>query len=495
MTARRRRPTGPEEPPHPADTIASVERTLPHNLEAERSVIGAVLVQNALFDIAREVLHRGDFYRDAHARIWDAIVRLIDERRSQVDFVTLKEELGRVGMLDEVGGPAYVASLADGIPQATNIRHYAGIVKDKSRLRGVIYAANRAVADAYEAQESADEILQRADAAFLDLGDGTGARLRSLSEGVAALFRRIEYRVEHKGELTGVDTGFESINGETLGWQRGDFNVIAARPSIGKTAFILNSIINGARAAKPVRTALFSLEMTEVDLHDRIIAILAGVDAMRIRSGQLGALDMERIAHALQVFQDLPIFIDERVGLKVEDIRSAARRMQAEHGLDHVVVDYGQLVKGSSERRGASRNEEMTDIVTKFKNLGGELRVPVTMLSQLTRANEKRNDPRPKLSDLRESGAIEQVAALVGFLHRKNHREGGSTEFIIAKQRNGPTGTVMLTFDRDLQTFTDGGDPLPADAPAAPRAPRKRAPKRTAGPLVDEIPPPGDDDN
>ncbi len=477
--------------------MAAAERTLPHNLEAERSVLGAVLTHNATFDIAREILHRGDFYRDAHARVWDAIARLVDERKSEVDFVTLKEELARAGNLDEVGGPAYIASLADGVPRSTNVRHYAGIVKDKSRLRQIIYTANRALADAYEGADPAEEILHRADAAFLDLEEGTGARLRSLAEGAGELFRRIEYRVEHKGELTGIDTGFESINGETLGWQRDDLNVVAARPSIGKTAFILNSVINGARAPKPVRTAVFSLEMKEIDLHDRIIATLAGVDAMRIRSGQLGAMDLERVGRAIGVFAELPIFIDERVGLTVEQIRSAARRMQAEHGLDHVVVDYGQLIRGSSERRNASRNEEMTDIVTKLKNLAGELHVPVMMISQLTRANEKRPDPRPRLSDLRESGAIEQVAALVAFLHRKNHREGGTTEFVIAKQRNGPTGTVNLTFDRDLQTFTDGGEPLADDPPKVSKPRKRKAAARRPGPLVDDEgdPGPSDSDN
>lgn len=498
MTAAKKRPATrraapPEEPPHPADT-AALERTLPHNLDAERSVLGAVLVQNALFDIAREILHRGDFYRDAHARIWDAIVRLVDERNAAVDFLMLKEELGRVGELDDVGGPAYLSGLTDGIPQATNVRYYAGIVKDKSRLRQIIYTANTALVAAYEAQDSAEEILQRTDAAFLDLEDGSGARLRSLAEGAGELFQRITYRVEHKGELTGVDTGFDSLNGETLGWQRGDLNIVAARPSIGKTAFLLNSIINGARGPQKVRTALFSLEMTEVDIHDRIIAILAGVDAMRIRSGQLGAVDLEKLGRAIGVFAELPIFIDERVGLKAEDIRSAARRMKAEHGLDHLVIDYVQLVKGSTDRRNASRNEEVSDLVTKLKDLAGELRIPVTIASQLTRANEKRPDPRPKLSDLRESGALEQVAALVGFLHRKNHREGGTTEFGIAKQRNGPTGTVNLTFDRDLQTFTDGGDPLP-DEPKPERKRKSKPRGRTAGPLVDDEPPPPQDED
>lgn len=456
-------------------------------------MLGVVIAHDG-YEVAAEVLRGEDFYRDAHRRLWDAVGRLVNERKVAVDFLTLKEELLRVGELDEVGGPAYIAGLVDGIPRATNLRYYAGIVRDKARLRSIIYAANKALLLAYEGEETLEHILETADKAFLDIRDPNAGRLRSLREGMSAFFERIEYRYAHRGELTGIDTGFPSLNGESLGWQRGDLNVVAARPSIGKTAFLINSMLNAARGPQAVRVAYFSLEMTEVDIYDRIVANVAGIDAMRIRSGQLGALDFEKVAQATNVIAELPIFIDERVGLTVPEIRSAARRMAAEHGVDHIVIDYGQLIGGSLDaRRHANRNEEMTDIVTRLKNLAGELKVPVTMASQLSRANEKRPDPRPKLSDLRESGAIEQVAAVVAFLHRKNHREGGTTEFILAKQRNGPTGTVNLTFDRDLQTFTDGGDPIPDDPPAE-RKPRKGRKTSATPSMYDEPPPPDDAD-
>lgn len=490
MTARRKRGDDPHpSEPIPTPAVQSVDRTLPHNLDAERSVLGAIITHNEAFEVATEILSDRDFYRDAHARIYRALERLI-ERKVDVDFVTLKEELGRVGELDDVGGPGYISSLSDGMPRSSNVKFYANIVREKGRLRGLIYAANKTLSDAYEAEDTVDAILERADRSLLDLGTESGGRMRSLAEMVPDLFKRIEYRVEHKGELTGVDIGFASINQETLGLQAGDLNIIAARPSIGKTAFEINSALYGAMGPHRVKTAMFSLEMTEVQLMDRIVATIAGVDAMRVRSGMLGALDLQAVGLAMAKMGELPIHVDDRVGLKPSEIRATCRRLKAEEGLDHVIVDYGQLVKPEGLRPGANRNEQLEMIATRLKDLAGELLIPVTMLSQLSRANEKRPDPKPKLSDLRESGALEQIAALVAFLHRKNHREGGTTQFIIEKQRNGPTGTVNLTFNRDTQTFTDGGE----DPPEPERKPRKKTTsKRGAGPLVDE-PPLGDED-
>lgn len=449
---------------------ADIERTLPHNLEAERSVLGAILSHNDALELVRDVLTADDFYRDAHRRIYRAMAGLSDNR-FPIDYVTLREALVRTGELDEVGGPAYVSSLTDGVPRSTNAGHYARIVKDKATLRAVIYAANKMLTDAYEAADDPDDVLERADRELLGIKRLGSSRLAFVREGITEMRQRLEHRVEHKGELLGIDTGYDSINAETLGWQAGDLNIIAARPSIGKTAFVLNSI-SGAALTQQTRTAFFSLEMRRQQLMDRQLAMIAGVDAHRIRSGQLGTEDFKRITDAIEIQRDLPIAIDDRTGRTAIEVRTICRRMRAEHGLDLVVIDYVQLMPGCSGRRGASRNEEVTDTSHRLKDLADELNVPILLLSQLSRANDKRPDPRPKLSDLRDSGALEQDADMVAFLHRRNHREGGTTAFILEKQRNGPTGSVNLTFDRDLQRFIDGGEDPPEPEPK-PRGKRK----------------------
>lgn len=463
--------------------VDPAERTLPHNLDAERSVLGAILVHNDAYDTAAQQLQGAHFYRDAHRRIWEAMRILIDERKIVADFVTLREELTKRQELDEVGGPAYLSSLADGVPRATNVRYYASIVRDKAMLRDLIFAANRILTAAYEGEQEPPDLLRSADRALLaiathGLRDGMlplNARLRAVTE-------RLEYRVAHKGELTGVDTGFDSINGETLGWQPGDLIIIGARPSIGKTAFMLNSILAAVRGHR--RAAVFSLEMTRAQLEDRILAILAGIDAQRIRSGHIAGLEYPRIAEAFEVMHGLPLAIDDTSRVTMAEIRAICRRLKAEEGLDLVVVDYIQLVPGTLDRRGSTRNDEVTDIATRGKDLAKELGVPILILSQLTRANEKRPDPRPKLSDLRESGSLEQIADVVAFLHRRHHRESGTTNFIIEKQRNGPTGSCNLTFDRDTQTFTDGGVE-PPEPEKSPRKPSDRTRTKARGSLYE----------
>lgn len=295
--------------------------------------------------------------------------------------------------------------------------------------------------------------------------------MQSLRTSAPALYTDLEWRVAHKGELTGIDTGYPSINELTLGWQHGDLIVIGARPSIGKTTFVLNSAVHAATAGK--RVAVFSLEMRRIQLEYRIVAQLSQIPLSRILGGHIGDVDYPHISHALGLMAELPLEIDDRSGQNFWDVRGACRRLKAEGGLDAVIVDYVQLMPGSLERRGATRNEEITDISRRFKVLADELEVPIILLSQLTRENEKRTDPRPKLSDLRESGALEQDADIVAFLHRKNHREGGVTNFIIEKQRNGPTGTVNLTLVRDVTTFLDGGEE-PVEPKPEPEPTKKR---------------------
>lgn len=442
--------------------IVTVDRALPHNLEAERSVLGAVLINNAAYEGIADRLKPQHFYRDAHRRIYSALVRVIDELRQEADFVTLKNELIRSGELDDVGGPAYIASLVDGLPHSTNVKHYSGIVREKALLRAIIQASNRTLTEAYDGERAATDILKRSDTALLDLQmDADRRGFSELSNQAHELFSDLEERVEHKGQLRGIETGFKSINEQTMGWQRGDLIVLAARPSIGKTALALNCAIHAARAGAKV--AVFSLEMRRRQLEYRMLAQMSGVLATRLLTGYLSDVDYAAVANALSAFQDLPIVINDRTAQTVADIRMGCRRQKNENGLDLVIVDYVQLMQGTIDRRGATRNEEITDISRRLKVLADELSAPIILLSQLKRTG----GARPTLEDLRESGSLEQDCDLALLLHRKNHKESGITTAMLEKQRNGPTGTVNLNFDRDTQTFTDAGDETPEQAATA----------------------------
>lgn len=430
------------------------ERSLPHSLDAERSVLGAILVHNDAFETALSLLTPTQFYRKPHRQIFAAMTTL-RQQQVVVDYVTLKEELARVGHLDEVGGPSYIASLGDGVPRATNVQYYAGIVAEKATLRALIDTANTIRTAAYEAERPASDLVSEADRALLALhGHGAG-QMRSLADTSGTRFTELEWRVEHKGELRGVTTGYQSIDELTLGLRAGDLDIIAARPSVGKTSLALNMGVHAASTGK--RVAVFSLEMTREQLEDRILAQLSGVALSRIQSGHIGSQDWAPIATAIQGMHDLHIAIDDRAGQTAVDVRHGCRGLIAQHGtLDLAIVDYVQLMPGTLSRKGASRTEELSDTATQLKNLAKELSLPVLLLSQL-----RRHDGRPKIEDLRECGALEQIADFVGLLHRKDHRVSGTTEFILAKQRNGATGTLNLTLDRETTTFTDGGEPIP----------------------------------
>lgn len=440
----------------------SFDRALPSNLEAERSVLGAVLIHNAAFELLAGLLKPEHFYRNAHQRIFKAMIGVLDVRKSELDFVTLIEELKRTGELEEVGGPAYVSALTDGLPHSTNVAHYGDIVREKAMLRGIIQTSSKILSAAYDAEQTPAEILKDADRMFLDLEVTADRRgFVSMRASVSELFNDLEQRVEKKGQLWGIDTGFKSINAETMGWQRGDLIVIAARPSIGKTAFALNSALAAARNGQHV--AIFSLEMRRGQLDYRMLSTLSNVPTRKIMSGYLADSEFASISDALGAYSDLPIFINDRASQTIGDIRMACRRLKNEKQLDLVMIDYVQLIPGTLDRRGVTRNEEITDISKRTKALAGELGVPVFLISQLKRTGGN----RPTLEDLRESGSLEQDADMVCFLHRKNHKEGGLTNFIIEKARNGPTGTVNLSLDRDITTFTDAGEETPEQADQA----------------------------
>jgi replicative DNA helicase len=426
------------------DTVATAERTLPHNLEAERSILGAILVHNDAFNLAAQVIDGRDFFRDAHRRIFDKMVAL-SERGQAIDFVTLKEELSRAGELDEVGGPAYVASLADGVPRATNVEYYAKIVKEKATLRNLIFAANKILTNAYEADQESDLILDEAESAIFAVAeDRLKAGFVPMRELVKESFPKIEQLFEQKRLVTGVETGFIDLDQMTRGLQASDLVIVAARPSMGKTSLVLNICQHVAKES----------------LFIRLLTAVAQIDGHRLMAGAIGQKDYGRISHALETLSSMRLFIDDTPNIGVLEMRAKARRLQAEHGLSLLCVDYIQLM--NSRGRYENRTLELASISRSLKGLAKELRVPIVVLSQLSRAPEARSDHRPQLSDLRESGALEQDADVVILIFREdaynrdpNNENAGIAELIIAKQRNGPTGTVKLAFLKEQTRFAN----------------------------------------
>ena len=439
--------------------LAAAERTLPHNLEAERSVLGAILVHNDAFNLAVQVIDSRDFYRDAHRRIFEKMIALND-RGQAIDFVTLKEELSRSGDLDDSGGPAYISSLADGVPRATNVEYYARIVKEKSTLRNLIYAANKIVTNAYEADQESDLILDEAESAIFAVADD---RLKAGFVPMATLvkesFPKIEQLFEQKRLITGVPTGFVDMDEMTRGLQPGDLIIVAARPSMGKTSLVLN-VAQHVATQPELSVGFFSLEMSKESLFLRLLTSEAQIDSHRLMSGAIGQKDYGRISHALETLSAMRLYIDDSANIGVLEMRAKSRRLQSEHGLNLIVVDYIQLMSGRG--RFENRTLELASISRSLKGLAKELNVPIVVLSQLSRAPEARSDHRPQLSDLRESGALEQDADLVVLIYRDDvynrdpgNPEAGTAELIIAKQRNGPTGVVKLAFLREQTRFAN----------------------------------------
>jgi replicative DNA helicase len=439
---------------------ATPERALPHNLEAEKSVLGAILIHNEAFNHAAELIDSRDFFRDAHRRIFDKMVAL-SERNDPIDFVTLREELGRSGELEEVGGPAYIASLADGVPRSANVEHYAKIVKEKATLRNLIHSANRILSEAYRAEEDADVILDGAEKAIFEIAED---RIREgfvpLRDLVQSSFATIEKLQQHKGLVTGVPTGFVDLDEMTSGLQPSDLILVAARPSMGKTSFVLN-IAQHIGIQTDMTVGFFSLEMSKEQLFMRMLTAEARIDAHRFRSGYLNEKDYGRLSHALGTLAEARVFIDDTASVGVLEMRAKARRLQAEHGLHILIIDYIQLMQGRG--RFESRQAEIASISRSLKGLAKELKIPVVALSQLSRASETRADHRPQLSDLRESGALEQDADVVMFIYREeqyrnadgqqNQEAEGVAEIIIGKQRNGPVGTAKLAFIKEHTRF------------------------------------------
>jgi replicative DNA helicase len=438
---------------------ATPERTLPHNLDAERSVLGAILLRNDAFNQAAEVIDADDFYRRAHGRIFNKMV-VLSERNDAIDLITLTEELTRAGEIDEVGGPAYIARLVDGVPRSANVEYYARIIKQKSTLRALIQSAQEIQRTAFEGDLEVDEILDDAERQIFQIAD---KRLRTgftpLSDLVRGSFDTIQKLQEHKGAVTGVPTGFTELDEMTSGLHPGDLVLVAARPSMGKTSFVLNIAQHiGTEASPPMTVGFFSLEMSKEQLFMRLLTSEARIDAHRLRTGYLTTDDYGKLVHAIGRLEQARIYIDDSASIGVLEMRAKARRLQAEHGLHLLIIDYIQLMQGRGKFD--NRQQELSTISRSLKGLAKELGVPIIALSQLSRAAETRSDHRPMLSDLRESGALEQDADLCMFIFRpavyekeKNPETDRVAEIIIAKQRNGPIGSVTLVFQNEYTRF------------------------------------------
>jgi len=423
----------------------------PHSLEAEKSVLGAVLLDNQLLNRVIPILQEQDFYRDSHRRIYRAMVHLTQES-AVVDPVTLKDQLSKAGELEAAGGLGYIASLLDGVPRAVNAEHHAKIVKEKSLLRRLIEETGRISALAARDEGPAADVLDEAEKAIFRLAedrlDDGFQSIQSVAEHAYALVERL---TERKETITGVPTGFADLDELTSGLQPSELVILAARPSMGKTAFALNIAENAALKHNRV-VGVFSLEMAREQLFLRMLGSQSRVDLHRIRTGRVGNDDWTRMLMAFQTLGEAKIFIDDAAGQGVMEMRAKARRLKAEHGLDLLVIDYLQLMSGHG--RYDSRQQEISDISRSLKELAKELRIPVLALSQLSRAPETRSEDRhrPRLSDLRESGAIEQDADVVLFIYRpevyfpNDEDKKGRAEIIIGKQRNGPIDTVQLVF-------------------------------------------------
>ncbi len=429
----------------------------PQNLEAERSVLGSMLIDNEVIHRIIELLSNETFYREAHRKIFNAIIDLY-QRNEPADLVTVTTELKSKGQLEEVGGAAYLSSLVDEVPTSANAASYARIVREKALRRLLIDGATEIAHRGYQEEGNVDEFVDQAERIILEVAQ---RRIRpgfaSVKDIVKDSFKAIEQLYERKELLTGLPTGYKDLDRITCGFQKSDLIVIAGRPSMGKTALALN-IAEFAAVEAGHKVAIFSLEMSKEQLVQRLLCSRAEVDASKLRGGFLSEGDWPRLTRAAGLLSEAPIFIDDTPALNVLEIRAKARRLMREHGLDLIVVDYLQLMRGMG--RMESREREISEISRSLKALAKELNVPVLALSQLNRGVEARHDKRPQLSDLRESGAIEQDADVITFIYRdemynKESPDTGKAEVIVGKQRNGPTGKVMLAFRGSLTRFDD----------------------------------------
>lgn len=440
----------------PADHEPIEARVLPHNLEAERAVLGAILLHEDALGTIAGTLKEADFFRNGHQRVYRAMLALA-ERQSGIDFTTLREELTRTGSMEDAGGPAYLSALVDGVPRSTNIVHYAAIVREKAELRRLIKTASTILTEAYDAEDDAREVLDRAEQQIFEIAQGeTSGGFKRLSEILPAVMEQIEGWCQTRTGVSGVPSGFTDLDEMTRGFQPGNLILIAARPSMGKTALAMNIAQHVGRGDRSV--AMFSLEMSESELAVRTLTAEAGIDGHRLQSGYVRESEWSSLAAAIGRLENLNLYIDESAFVTAFEMRSRARRLKAEHGLSLVIVDYTQLMVGTERQQ--NRVLELSSITRALKQLAKDLKIPVIALSQLSRRVEERTDKRPMLSDLRESGSLEQDADVVIFIYRESvynetAENRGIAEFIIGKQRNGPIGTVRVGWVPEQTKFVN----------------------------------------
>ncbi len=427
----------------------------PHSLEAEQSVLGAMLINQEAINTAVEQLSPEDFYKEANKEIFKAMIELY-KRNEPVDIITLSEELKRKDILENVGGVTYLTSLSGGVAISSNIKYYCDIVEEKSILRQLIASCDEIVAKSYEASEEVNSIIEQAEKKIFDITQGRHkGGFAPIKDVLLESFSKIEEMAAREGELTGLTTGFIDIDSKLSGMQKSDLILLAARPSMGKTALGINIATNAAIKAN-ASVAIFSLEMSKEQLAQRMISSISHVNLQNIISGKLEEEEWLKIINGIAPLSQANIFIDDTAGISLMEIKAKCRRLKIEKGLDLIVIDYLQLMQ--SEMRHENRQQEISAISRGLKALAKEMDCPVLALSQLSRAPELRSDHRPILSDLRESGAIEQDADVVLFLYRDEYYNEDTDkknigEVIIAKHRNGPTGTVELVWKQEFTKF------------------------------------------
>lgn len=434
------------------------ERTPPHSIEAEQAVLGAIFIDRDAMIAAVDSIVPEDFYRGVHQRIFTVMMELND-RGEPIDIITVTDDMHRREWLEEAGGVAYLTDLANAVPTAANIRYYVRIVEEKSLLRRLIRTATSIATEGLEASEEVDVLLSDAERRILEVAQKKNAgEFVEIKDVLVEAFDKIETLQHQTGDVTGIPTGFTELDRVTAGFQRSDLIIVAARPSVGKTAFALNISQNVATKTDE-NVAIFSLEMGADQLVMRMLCAEGNIDAQRLRTGKLEDDDWQKLTMAMGSLSKAGIFIDDSPGIKVKEIRSKCRKLKQERGLGMIMIDYLQLISGDA-RSSEGRQQEVSEISRELKGLARELDVPVIALSQLSRGVESRQDKRPMMSDIRESGSIEQDADIVAFLYRDDYYDQESDnkdtiEIIIAKQRNGPVGTVELAFVKHFNKFVN----------------------------------------
>ena len=445
--------------------MVSPTKLPPQNIEAEQSLLGALLIDKDAIVRISEILRSGNFYRsEQHGPIFEAIQSLF-EKREPIDLVTVTEELKRKGFYDKIGGSAYLTTLVNVVPTAAHIEHYAKIIKDHAVRRSLIAQATRLIERAYDEEGEVDELLEQAEAGIFSISQEHVSRdFLPIKDALTVSFDRLDELQKSSGKLRGVPTGFRDLDSKLAGMQDSNLLILASRPGQGKTSMALN-IAQYVAVSAGLPVGIFSLEMSQEELVDRLLVGQADIDAWKLKTGRLDERDFDKLSLAMGELAEAPIFIDDTPGSTISEMRTKARRLQIEHGLKFLIVDYLQLIKG---RNLENRVQEVSEISQNLKNLARELKIPVLAISQLNRSVEARGTKRPQLADLRESGAIEQDADVVMFLYREDQEKMEQVTLDIQKHRNGPVGEINLILRADRTKFygmeKTRGKPVPAAA-------------------------------